>query len=318
MTLSYAVLGSGAMGLRFGLLLKEHLKAQVDFIDTWQEQVDTIQKQGGVYQSRDGKNRHLVPIDIYLPENYRGKPDVLIIFDKQMHLQELLERSKHFFNSNQYVFTGMNGMGHIEKINHYFVPEKVLAGTCLIGTVLKAAGDVDFIGKAGAGSINLAAQFGYVDSVQKQIIADFSASNLNPNLTDNFLGTLYTKVVFNSVINTICTLFEIRMGKFIDYQGAEKLGRQLIDEAYDVAELAGIEPLNSREKEWETIRYVSEETSPLHYPSMYQDMIKGRQTEVDYINGYIYDLGLANGYQAKTHDFLRHLVHLTENTRKYR
>ena len=77
-----------------------------------------------------------------------------------------------------------------------------------------------------------------------------------------------------------------------------KVQRQLIDEAYDVAELAGIEPLNSREKEWGSIRYVSEETSPLYYPSMYQDMIKGRQTEVDYINGYVYDLGLANGYQA--------------------
>jgi len=38
-----------------------------------------------------------------------------------MHLQELLERSKHFFNSSQYVFTGMNGMGHIEKINQYFL-----------------------------------------------------------------------------------------------------------------------------------------------------------------------------------------------------
>lgn len=215
-----------------------------------------------------------------------------------MHLQELLERSKHFFNSSQYVFTGMNGMGHIEKINQYFAPEKVLAGTCLIGTVLKAVGDVDFIGKAGVGSINVAAQSGKLDVVQEQILADFKAANLNPNVTDNFLGTLYTKVVFNSVINTIYTLFEIRMGQFIDYQGAEKLGRQLIDEAYDVAELAGIEPLNSREKEWGSIRYVSEETSPLYYPSMYQDMIKGRQTEVDYINGYVYDLGLANGYQA--------------------
>lgn len=51
---------------------------------------------------------------------------------------------------------------------------------------------------------------------------------------------------------------------------------------------------------------------------MYQDMSKGRQTEVDYINGYIYDLGQKYGYQAKTHDFLRHLVHLAENTRKYR
>ena len=37
MALTYAVLGSGAMGLRFGLLLKEHLGAQVDFIDTWEE-----------------------------------------------------------------------------------------------------------------------------------------------------------------------------------------------------------------------------------------------------------------------------------------
>ena len=42
MALTYAVLGSGAMGLRFGLLLKEHLGAQVDFIDTWEEQIDTI------------------------------------------------------------------------------------------------------------------------------------------------------------------------------------------------------------------------------------------------------------------------------------
>ena len=297
MALTYAVLGSGAMGLRFGLLLKEHLGAQVDFIDTWEEQIDTVRKQGGVYQSRDGKNRHLIPISIQTPEEYQGKPDVFIIFDKQMHLSQLLERSKHFFHENQYVFTGMNGMGHIEKINRYFVPEKVLAGTCLIGTVLKDAGDVDFIGKAGAGSINIAAQSGTVDDVQKQII---------------------TKVVFNSVINTICTLFEIRMGQFIDYEGAEKLGRQLIDEAYNVAELAGITPLNSRDEEWETIRYVSAETSPLHYPSMYQDMNKGRQTEVDYINGYIYDLGRTYNYQAKTHDFLRHLVHLAENTRKFR
>lgn len=318
MALTYAVLGSGAMGLRFGLLLKEHLGAQVDFIDTWEEQIDTVRKQGGVYQSRDGKNRHLIPISIQTPEEYQGKPDVFIIFDKQMHLSQLLERSKHFFHENQYVFTGMNGMGHIEKINRYFAPEKVLAGTCLIGTVLKDAGNVDFIGKAGAGSINIAAQSGTVDDVQKQIITEFEASNLNPNLTDNFLGTLYTKVVFNSVINTICTLFEIRMGQFIDYEGAEKLGRQLIDEAYNVAELAGITPLNSRDEEWETIRYVSAETSPLHYPSMYQDMNKGRQTEVDYINGYIYDLGRTYDYQAKTHDFLRHLVRLAENIRKFR
>ncbi len=47
MQLTYAVLGSGAMGLRFGLLLKEHLGAQVDFIDTWEEHIKTVIEQGG-------------------------------------------------------------------------------------------------------------------------------------------------------------------------------------------------------------------------------------------------------------------------------
>ncbi|MBB1080376.1 ketopantoate reductase family protein [Limosilactobacillus sp. STM2_1] len=319
MTLKYTVLGAGAMGLRFGVLLQELAGAQVDFVDNWDPQVETIKKQGGVYVSRDHENRHLVPVDIYSPEEYQGDPDVFIVFAKQMTLSDLLERSAHFFHSDhQYVFSGMNGMGHIEKINKYFPKEHVIAGTCLIGTVLNKAGDVDFIGKPGAGSINLAPQVGEPDERVKEIVADFTTANINPHLNDNFYGTLLTKVVFNSVINTICTLFEIQMGQFIDYDGAEKLGKQLINEAFDVAERAGIQLLSTREEEWQTIKYVSEVTNPLHYPSMYQDMSKNRPTEVDYINGYIYDLGKKYNYEASTHDFLRNLVHLAENTRKFR
>lgn len=319
MTLKYTVLGAGAMGLRFGVLLQELAGAKVDFVDNWAPQVKTIQQQGGVYVSRDHKNRHLVPINIYSPEDYHGNPDVFIVFAKQMTLADLLKRSAHFFQpAHQYVFSGMNGMGHIEKINHYFPKEHVVAGTCLIGTVLNKAGDVDFIGKPGAGSINMAAQTEAADDRVKEIVADFTTANINPHLNDNFLGTLLTKVVFNSVINTICTLFEIQMGQFIDYDGAEKLGKQLINEAFDVAERAGIQLLSTREEEWQTIKYVSSVTNPLHYPSMYQDMSKDRPTEVDYINGYICQLGKQYNYEASTHDFLRNLVHLAENTRKFR
>lgn len=120
------------------------------------------------------------------------------------------------------------------------------------------------------------------------------------------------KVVFNSVINTLCTMFKIRMGEYIQSPVAQKLGVQLIDEAFDVCERAGITLLNTRQEEWETVKYVSTVSNPLHFPSMYQDISKNRQTEVDYINGYIYDLGLKYHYEAKTHDFLRNLVHLAE------
>lgn len=315
--LTYTILGSGAMGLRFGVLLQD-AGFNVDFVDIWDEQVQTIKAQGGVYVSRDGENRHLVPARIFTPEEYEGNPDVFIVFAKQMQLADLLKRSAHFFKGNQYIFSGMNGMGHIEKLNQYFDKNKVIGGTCLIGTVLNKAGDVDFIGKRGAGSINMANQTEEPDNTTYQIVEDFTKANLNPTLTKNFQGTLMSKVIFNSVVNTLCTLFEIKMGEFISFPKADQLGLQLIHEAYDVCERAGIQLLTTRQEEWETVRHVSAETNPLHYPSMYQDMSKGRLTEVDYINGYIYDLGKKYDYEASTHHFLRNLVHLAEHTRQFR
>ncbi|WP_010632592.1 ketopantoate reductase family protein [Sporolactobacillus vineae] len=315
--LKYTVLGSGAMGLRYGVLLQD-AGYQVDFVDAWPEQINAIRNQGGVYVSRDGENRHLVPVNIYSPEDYKGNPDVFIIFTKQMLLADLLKRCAHFFNDRQYAVTGMNGMGHIEKINQYFDKSKVVGGTALIGTVLNRPGDVDFIGKKGAGSMNLANETETPDETTKEIVADFTKANLNPTLTTNFLGTLMAKVVFNSVVNTLCTLFEIRMGQFISFPDADKLGQQLINEAYDVCERAGIKLLTTRQEEWDTVQHVSEVTNPLHYPSMYQDMSKGRPTEVDYINGYIYELGKKYDYEASTHNFLRNLVHLAEHTRQFR
>ncbi|MFZ2353148.1 ketopantoate reductase family protein [Paucilactobacillus nenjiangensis] len=317
MALKYTVIGSGAMGLRIGILLQEHAGVEVDFVDGWEPQVSTIKEQGGAFVSRDGEGRHLVPVNIYSPEEYKGTPDVFIFFEKQMLLGDMLERCAHFFNDKQYAVTGMNGMGHIEKLDKYFTPDHIIGGTALIGTVLNKAGDVDFIGESGAGSMNFANENETPDDTTHQIMDDFEKGNMNPNLTTNFQGTLMAKVVFNSVINTICTLFEIQMGQFIDFEGAEKLSKQLINEAYDVCERAGITLLTTRQEEWESVERVSRVTNPLHYPSMYQDMSKGRNTEVDYINGYIYDLGKQYNYEASTHDFIRNLVHLAENSRKF-
>lgn len=309
--MKYTILGAGAMGLRLGVLLQQ-AGFEVDFVDDWEPEVNTIKEQQGVYVSRDGQNKQLVPINISFPEEYKGNPDAYIVFTKQMGLTEMLKRCSHFFTKDQYVISGMNGMGHIEKFNKYFAKDKVIGGTALIGTVLNKPGDVDFIGKPGAGSMHLANQTEKPDDKTKEFIKDFEKANLNPVLTTNFMGTLLSKVIFNSVVNTLCTMMQIPMGEFIQSPTAEKLSRQLINEAYDVCEREGIKLLSSREEEWETVKFVSEISNPLHYPSMYQDFSKGRPTEVDYINGYIYDLGLKNHYEAKTHDFLRNLVHLAE------
>ncbi|WP_369351484.1 ketopantoate reductase family protein [Ligilactobacillus agilis] len=316
--MKFTVVGAGAMGLRYGVLLQE-AGNEVEFVDAWEPHVNKMKENGGVYVTRDRQNRHLVPVKVYTPEEYTNTDaDVLIFFLKQMQLADMLERCKHFFTPDQYVLTGMNGMGHVEKLLNYFDGSKLIAGTALIATILKAPGEVDFVGKVGAGSMNLANYTEEPDEMTHKVVAELAKANINPTLTTNFQGTLMAKVVFNSVVNTLCTLFEITMGEYAAFEKADELSLALINEAYDVCERAGVKMLNSRQEELDTVNYVSKVANPLHYPSMYQDMSKNRPTEVDYINGYLVDLGRKYNYEAHTHTFLTNLVHLAEHTRQQR
>ena len=310
--MKYAMIGSGAMGYRYGVLLQATAGIHVDFIEAWDENVNKVREQGGVMVSRDHENRHLVPINMYTPEDYDGDPDVWIVFMKQMQLAQMLERCKHLFNDHQVVFAAMNGWGHFEKLQQYFSDDRIYGGTAMIATVLNGPGDVDFIGKVGVGTMNMCALNEQVSDVELAMRDDFKAAGLNPTITEDFKGTCMAKVVFNSVVNTLCTMYQIQMGQFISYPGAMDMARQLIDEAYDVCDRAGIRMVNTRQQELEAIDYVSRVANPLHYPSMYQDMSRGRKTEVDYINGYIAKLGRENDYVCRTHEFLTHGVHLAE------
>ncbi|NEG88598.1 ketopantoate reductase family protein [Bifidobacterium aerophilum] len=313
----YTVIGAGAMGLRYGILLQEHTDAHVDFIDAWAPHIDKIREQGGVYVSRDHENRRLIPINLYTPEEYDGDPDVWIIFMKQMQLEDMLKRCAHLFKDHQVAFSAMNGWGHFEKISQYFSEDRIYGGTALVATVLNGPGDVDFIGKSGAGTMHMCAMTNEVTDIEKAIFADFQKANLNPEISDDFKGMCMAKIVFNSVVNTLCTMYQITMGQFISYPGARDMAMQLINEAYDACERAGIKLINTRAEELESVDYVSRTGNPLHYPSMYQDMSRGRKTEVDYINGYIARIGREHDYVCRTHEFLTHGVHLAELAFQY-
>lgn len=310
--MKYAVIGAGAMGYRYGVLLQENAGVPVDFVDTWEPNLAKVAEQGGVYVSRDHEDRHLVPINLSTPEAYTGDPDVWIVFVKQMQLEEVLQRCAPLFKDHQVVFSAMNGYGHFEKIQKYFSDDRIYGGTAMIATVLNGPGDVDFIGKSGAGEMHMCAFNEKITDVEKLMAEEFKAANLNPVITENFMGTCMAKVIFNSVVNTLCTMYEITMGQFTEYEGAMDMAKQLINEAYDVCERAGIKLIESRAEELASVEFVSRVGNPLHYPSMYQDMSKGRPTEVDYINGYIARLGRENDYAARTHEFLTKGVHLAE------
>ena len=189
--MKYAVIGTGGMGTQYGVLLQEFAGKDVDFIDTWRPNVEKIREQGGVYCSQDEKDRHLVPINVYYPEEYHGDPDVWIVFVKQMQLDGVLKRCAHLFNDRQYVFSAMNGYGHFEKLAEYFPKDHIIGGTALIGAVVYGPGDVNFTGGAHAKAMNMCCYDENQTTIspeEQQIFDDFKAATLNPTIVDNFLG----------------------------------------------------------------------------------------------------------------------------------
>ncbi|MDN2454002.1 2-dehydropantoate 2-reductase [Lactobacillus sp. UCMA15818] len=317
--MKYGVIGAGAMGYRYGVMLQENAGVEVDFIDTWEPNVEKVRELGGVSVARDHENRRVVPINIYYPEEYQGHPDVWIVFKKQMQLEEELARDAKagLFHDDQYVFSAMNGMGHFEKIAQYFSPEKIICGTAMIATRLDGPADVDFMGAKGAEVMHLAMYAS--KSVPGEItdfVADLKKAYLGPIVVADYLGMCMSKVVFNAVVNTLCTMFEVQMGQFIEYEGVPQMARQLFDEAYDACERAGIYLIETRQEEIDSVTTTSHALK-YHYPSMYQDFSKGRPTEVDYINGYIAKIGREHDYICRTHEFVTQQVHLAELMRKY-
>lgn len=310
--MKYAVIGAGDMGIQYGVLLQEEAGKEVDFIDTWQPNVEKIREQGGAYVSQDGQDRHLVPINVYYPEEYQGEPDVWIVFLKQMQLDDVLKRCAHLFNDQQIVFSAMNGYGHFEKLNEYFSADRIYGGTALIGAYVYGPGDFNFTGGAHAKAMNLCAYTEQVSDVEQELFEDFKAATLNPTIVDNFIGMCMAKIVFNSVLNTLCTMYQIRFGEFASHPKSRWMTERLVDEAYTAAERAGFTLLGTRESEVDTIMRTASVAHPLHYPSMYQDLTKGRPTEVDYINGYIAKVGREHGYECTLHEFLTQELHLAE------
>lgn len=104
--MKYGIIGAGAMGYRYGVMLQENAGVEVDFIETWEPNVTTVRQQGGVMVARDHQNRHIVPVKVYYPEEYQGHPDVWIVFKKQMQLADELARvaKAGLFHDDQYVF----------------------------------------------------------------------------------------------------------------------------------------------------------------------------------------------------------------------
>jgi 2-dehydropantoate 2-reductase len=114
----------------------------------------------------------------------------------------------------------------------------------------------------------------------------------------------WSKLIFNATVNGVAALTGLRHDHHFAEGALGELVHGLVDEGKSVARAAGV-PLH--DDPWE-MNLLATKRGHAHYPSMLEDVDRGRPTEVELINGSLVREAREHGVPVPLHDALYALV----------
>ena len=299
-----AIAGAGAMGVRFGYMLKKSGQ-DVILIDSWKEHIDNINSKGLVVDHNG--TQETVPFKAYSSKEVKESVDVIILFVKSMQLSSMLEDLKDIIKDDTKVICLLNGLGHIETMEKY-VPRKNI----YIGVTMWTAGLV------GPGHINLTGDGGIelqnIDPKEKEagqeLVDMFNEAGLKAVYSENVLASIWKKACVNGSVNGICAILDCNLSQYGQIPNNHELVSKIVSEF-----AAAAKAINNIEiDQAATIKLIEgsydPETQGEHYPSMHQDLVRNhRLTEIDFINGYVAKKSEEHSFEAPFCKLITILVH---------
>ncbi len=117
-------------------------------------------------------------------------------------------------------------------------------------------------------------------------------------------GPQWTKLLFNSCTNPLCALTGLSHGELCDLAGARELILPLLREGLAVADGLGI----ALDGDPERLIFEAGRTNYTHKPSMLQDVLAHRPTEITTLNGGIVDEARRLGLGTPLNDMVVELI----------
>ncbi|NMG67344.1 2-dehydropantoate 2-reductase [Azoarcus indigens] len=277
-SLEIAVLGAGAMGSLFGarLALAGHA---VTLLDVNAAHLAAINEHGLKLVTDEGECRVTLPA--LRPEEYDGRPELLILFTKTLHTRAALESVRSRLGADTWVLSLQNGLGNAEAIGEFVAPQRIIVGMTTYPGDLAGPGHVE---SHGPGVIHMMSADGAASPELNAIAAALNGAGLVCDVDPGVHVSIWEKVAFNGALNSICSATRSVVGGVAAVPVARALALAVVDEVVAVARAAGIAADGPK------VRALVEhalEAHGGHKPSMLQDVLAGRQTEIESINGAV-------------------------------
>ena len=302
------IVGPGAMGCLFAAFLcKARSKDnEIYLFDHDRSRAVRLAKQGVSVEGIAG-NWHVEPrVSSDLKDISR--PDLMILCVKSYDTKTAVESLKSVIGDDTSILTLQNGIGNVEIIGETAGPDRVIGGITNLGATWLDTGRVRFSGKGETviGKVDAKA------SVQMRAIRElFNRAGIETKISQDIKGFLWSKLIVNAGINALAAITRLNNGGLLEYEGSRKILRQAVTEAVKVAKRKRIRLLY--DDPLAKVEAVCEATES-NVSSMLQDVLRGKRTEIDFINGVVVRFAQELGIAVPVNTMLVDLVKVIESS----
>lgn len=297
-----AVVGAGAVGGYFGGMLARS-GAPVVMIGR-AVFVETVRKNGLLLDTLQFKETVRVEASTEL-QAARGA-DIILFCVKTTDTESTARALAPLLSPSATLVSLQNGVDNAEKIR--------AAGIDALSAVVYVAASVPEPGRikhVGRGDLVV----GPRNARTEKIAALFERAAVGVRISDNIDGELWTKLIWNCALNAISALGRAKYGQIAASEDALKVVAAAVNEVLAVAAAAGIELPGVETPQAGlagALKIATQMSSAIS--STGQDLMRGKRTEIDSLNGYISRRGAELGVPTPVNHALYALVKLAEES----
>jgi 2-dehydropantoate 2-reductase len=126
-------------------------------------------------------------------------------------------------------------------------------------------------------------------------------------------ATVWSKVAFNCVMNSLCSLASIPVSALARYDRFDELAGSVLDEIVAVAAAEGVAVDSAGVLALMRAQFAPSASGD-HLASTLQDLMRGRPTEIAYLNGAVAARAAEHGIPAPVNETITRLIALLEAT----
>ena len=143
-----------------------------------------------------------------------------------------------------------------------------------------------------------------------EIAENFAKCGLNGYVSGNIKSDMWKKLIFNSVLNPLTAILRIKNNEITDDK-LNPLKKLIVGECLKVAQADEIK------FDMDFVSTINKEFAKSHnISSMQQDLLKCKNTEIDYLNGAVVELGKKYGIKCPVNESLMMIIKHLEKVSK--